>query len=91
MNLEVSFDGEEIYLYRIVYFLEIKNLSRRRSKLEKNVESIIKKKTRYAEDKVAKLENEIADYLKNKRNIILERCKKPLEDLAYTKEVVDGL
>lgn len=77
--------------YRIVYFLKIKNLSRRRSNLEKNLESIIKNKTSNAEDKVARLEVEIADCLENKRNIISERCKESFEDLTYTKEVVDGL
>jgi len=66
-------------------------LSRRRSNLEKNLESIIKKKTSNAEDKVAKLEIEIADCLENKRKIISERCKESFEDMAYTKEVVDGL
>jgi len=77
--------------YRIVYFLKIKNLSRRRSNLEKNLESIIKNKTSNAEDKVARLEVEIADCLENKRKIISERCKESFEDLTYTKEVVDGL
>lgn len=77
--------------YRIVYFLKITNLSRRRSNLEKNLESIIKNKTSNAEDKVARLEVEIADCLENKRTIISERCKESFEDLTYTKEVVDGL
>ena len=79
------------FFYRIVYFLKIKNLSRRSSNLEENLESIIKKKTSNAEDKVAKLEIEIADCLENKRKIISERCKASFEDLTYTKEVVDGL
>jgi hypothetical protein len=77
--------------YRIVYFLKIKNLSRRRSNLENNLESIIKKRTSNAEGEVAKLKIEIAHCLENKRQLISERCKESLEELAYTKEVVDGL
>jgi hypothetical protein len=77
--------------YRIVYFLKIKYLSRGRSNLENNFESILKKKTSDEEAKVAQLKIEIADCLENKRNIISERCKESLDDLAHTKEVVDGL
>lgn len=77
--------------YRIVCLLKIKYLSRRRSSLENDLESIVKKKTSNAEAKVAKLKIEIADCLENKRNIISERCKKSFEELTYTKEVVDGL
>ena len=77
--------------YRIIYFLSIKYLSRRRSDLENNFESILKNKTSNAEDKVAKLKIEITDCLENKKNIISERCKKSLDDLAHTKEVIDGL
>lgn len=77
--------------YKIVYFLKIKNLSRRKSNIEKNLESIIKERTCNAEAKIAKLEIKIANCLENKRAIISERCTKSFEDLAYTKEVVDGL
>ncbi|HML75156.1 MAG TPA: NERD domain-containing protein [Anaerohalosphaeraceae bacterium] len=77
--------------YGILYFLKIKNLSRRKSNIEKNLESIIKKKTSNAEDKVAKLKIEIADCLENKGKIISERCKKSFEDMAYMKEVIEGL
>ncbi len=31
------------------------------------------------------------DQIDNKRKIISERCKEPFENLAYTKEVIDGL
>ncbi len=77
--------------YKIIYFLRIRILFRKRCNLEKNLESIIKKKTRLAEDKAAKLKIEIADCLENKRNIISERCKKPFNNLAHTKEVLEGL
>lgn len=83
--------SERHLFYRFVCFLKIRNLSRRKSNLEKNLESIIKKKTRDAEDQVAKVETEIAGYLENKKNIISERCKESFESLVYTKEIVDGL
>lgn len=77
--------------YKVVYFLKLKKLSRKRSNLEDNLERIINKKTSDAEDKLFNLETEIADYLENRKEIISERCKKSFEELAYTKEVVDGL
>ena len=77
--------------YRIAYLFKLKNLSRKRSSLVNNLESIINKKSSDAEDRLFKLETEIADCLENKKEIISERCKKSIEDLAYQKEVVDGL
>ena len=77
--------------YQVFYFLKIKSLSRRKSGLEKSSESILKKKTRYAEKKVARLKNEIADCVENRERIISARCKKSLDELTHTKEVVDGL
>lgn len=61
------------------------------SSLVNNLESILKKKTSNAENTVARLENEIEGCLENKKKLISERCKKSLDDLTYTKEVVDGL
>jgi len=83
--------SEENWFYRIIYFLKIKNLCRRKSNLEKNLESTIEIKTSNAKDRVEKLEIEIADCLENKGKIISERCKESLKDLTYTKEVVDEL
>jgi len=77
--------------YKVFYFLKIKYLTLRKSNLENNLESIIKKKTRNAEEKVTKLRNDTKDYLENKNSIFSERHKKSLEDLTYTKNVVDGL
>lgn len=77
--------------YSILYCLKIRRLSRRRSKLERNSESIIKKKTRAMEDKVRRLQSEIADCLMHRTDIILERYRKCSQDLVHTKEVVDGL
>jgi len=77
--------------YRAFYSLKTTFLSRRMSSLVNNLESILKKKTSNAENTVARLENEIEGCLENKKKLISERCKKSLDDLTYTKEVVDGL
>ncbi len=78
-------------IVKVFYFIKLKSLSRRKTNLENNLEHILKKKTRKAEHTVARLKNAIDERLENKNNIISERCKNSLEDLTYTKEVVDGL
>jgi len=77
--------------YRGLYFLKISSLSRRASRLRSNLESVINKKTSNAEKSIARLENEIEDFLENREKLASERCKKSLDDLNYTKEVIDGL
>jgi len=77
--------------FKALYFLKIKLLSRRASSLRRNLESALKKKTSNAENTVARLEHEIADLLENKKDLVSERCKQSLDDLTYTKQVVDGL
>jgi len=77
--------------YKVVYFLRIKSLSRRKSILEANVDSILARKTSHAENAVARLKHEIEECLANRTHIVSERCKKSLHDLTYTREVVDGL
>jgi ElaB/YqjD/DUF883 family membrane-anchored ribosome-binding protein len=95
-NLEVetkhaSDKSNRNIFYKVIYFLKIKSLSRRKSSLENNLESILKKKTSNAEYAVAKLKYKIDDCLENRKSIISERCKRSLDDLTHTKEVVDGL
>jgi ElaB/YqjD/DUF883 family membrane-anchored ribosome-binding protein len=95
-NLEVetkqaSDKSNRNIFYKVFYFLKIKSLSRRKSNLENNIESILKKKTSNAEYAVAKLKYKIDDCMKNRKSIISERCKKSLDHLTYTKEVIDGL
>jgi hypothetical protein len=77
--------------YKVFYFLKIKSLSHRKADLENNLESILKKKTSIAENTVVGQKNKIDYCLENREKIISERCKKSLEDLTHTKEVVDGL
>jgi len=77
--------------YRALYFLRIPSLSRRASRLENNLESIVDKKASSAKKTVVRLERGIDDILENKKNLISERCNKSLDDLTHTKEVVDGL
>jgi hypothetical protein len=76
-------------IFKVFYFFKIKSLSRRKSNLENNLDSILKQKTRELENAVARIKSDIDHLLENKNNIVSERCKKSLDDLAYTKEVVD--
>ena len=61
------------------------------SRLENNLEGILKEKTSSAENTVARLEIEIEGRLKNRKELISERFSESLENLNYAKEIVDGL
>jgi hypothetical protein len=79
------------FFNKIFYYAKIKGLSRKRSNLENNLGSILKKKTSIAEAEVIRIKNELEDFLKNKKKIISERCKQSYEELATTKDFVEGL
>ncbi len=79
------------FFNKIFYFPKIINLSCKRSNLGKNLEGILKKKTSIAEAEVIRINNELEDCLKNKKNIISERCKQSYEELTATKDFVEGL
>lgn len=76
---------------KILYYLKIKILTNKKSTLEKNLEKIIRKKTRIAEHEVTKAKNKLDDYKENKKNIISTRCAESYKELDSTKEVVHGL
>jgi hypothetical protein len=76
---------------KILYYLKIKILTNKKSTLEKNLEKIIRKKTRITEHEVTKAKNKLDDYRENKKNIISVRCAEFYKELDSTKEVVDGL
>jgi hypothetical protein len=76
---------------KVLYFLRISSLARRASRLDRRREKIVKKKTRSGEKTIAKLERTIERSLESREKVIAERCKKSLDELTYTKEVVDGL
>ncbi|OOY67275.1 nuclease-related domain-containing protein [Solemya velum gill symbiont] len=88
---QVSDKSNRNLFFRAFYYFKIKSLSRQKTSLENNLDSILKKKTSGAKNTVVQLQNEIDDSLKNKEAIISGRCKKSLDDLIYTKEVIDGL
>jgi len=77
--------------YKILYYLKIKILTKKKSTIEKNLEKIIRKKTRTTEHEVIKAKNKLNDYTENKENIISARCAESYKELNSTKEVVDGL
>ncbi len=77
--------------YKVLYFSRLSSLSRKASRLKKNLEKTVEKKTSNAKKTIVRLENEIEDILKNKSTLVSERCRRSLNDLTNTKEVVDGL
>ncbi len=76
---------------KIYFFPKIRILANKKSKLEKNFERLIHKKTSIAEHGVIKSKNCLDKYIENKEIIISERCMQCYEEMDSTKEVVDGL
>jgi nuclease-like protein len=78
-------------LKKIFLYQKIRILINKKTNLEKNLENILNKKTHIAEHEVIKTKNKLEDYTKNKEKIISERCKQPYEEMASTKEIIEGL
>jgi len=76
---------------KIFYLPQATILKFKKSNLEKNFKKIINRQTHVAKHEVIKTQEKLDDYLKNKENIILERCLPSYEELAFTKEIVEGL
>jgi len=76
---------------KIFYFLKIRILINKKSNLEKNLENILHKNMRIAEQEVIKTNNKLTDHTKNKEKIISVRCKESYKEMVSTKEVVDDL
>jgi len=75
----------------IFFFPQLTLLKLKKSKLEKNFNKIIQRQTYFAENEVIKTKNKVDDYSENKEKIILERSLSSYDELAFTKEVVEGL
>jgi len=78
-------------IFRFLYFLKLLSLSHRTSKLKKNRAATIERRTVSQQKAIAKLESEIEGLRKKENDLVAERCKKSLDELIDTKEVVDGL
>ena len=76
---------------KILYYSRIKTLINKKSGLEKNLEEIIREKTRFTEHEVINVKNTLDNYRENRKNIISTRCDKSFKELDYTKEVVNQL
>ncbi|MEX2164002.1 MAG: NERD domain-containing protein [Sulfuricaulis sp.] len=76
---------------KIFFFPQLAILKLKKSSLEKNFEKIIHKKTYVAEHQVINIKQKLDDFSENKEKIILERSLPSHEELAFTKEVVEGL
>lgn len=76
---------------KILFYLHVKALARKKSKLENNIDKIIHKKVRFAEKDVIKAKDKLSYIIENKDKIISDRCAKSYKELDDTKEVIDGL
>ena len=76
---------------KMFFFPQFTTLKIKISNLENNFEKIIHSKTHTSEHEVIKTKNKVEHYLDNKDKIILERSSVCYEELAYTKEVLEGL
>lgn len=79
------------FLYRVIYSFNVSSLSRRSSRLVRNLDKIVKNKTGSAAKTIAKLEVDLENLIENKEKLASQRCRKSLQELNHTKEVVDGL
>lgn len=78
-------------IIRTFNWLQLKILKFRKTKLEKNFDSIIERKTYSAEKRLKKTNKKIYEYTLNREKIISERSSPKLRELAYTKEVIEGI
>lgn len=83
--------SERSIFFKILYFVKIKLLSRRRSTLQKDIENIIEQRTRPEENSVSKLKSRISYLQDHRKDIVAERSQKSLKELSHTKRVVDEL
>ena len=79
------------FIYKVIAFFKISSLSRRASRLERNLEEMVKSKTSSAGKTIARLEVDLENLLRNREKLASQRCEKSLQELNHTKEVVDGL
>lgn len=79
------------YLSKAIFFFRASSLSRKASRLERNLEKIVTKKTTGAGKTVGRLEADLKIFIENKEALASKRCEKSLQDLNHTKEVIDGL
>lgn len=76
---------------KIFFYLHVKALARKKSKLEKNIDKIIHKKVRVSEKEVIRAKGKLGNITGNKDKIISDRCAKSYKEIDDTKEVIDGL
>lgn len=77
--------------FKAIFFFKVSSLSRKTSRLQRNLEKIVKEKTNSAGKTVARLEADLENLCENKESLASKRCERSLQDLNHTKEVVDGL
>ena len=76
---------------RIIYFPKTIILENKKSKLERDFEKLVHRKTRISKQNVKKRKHNFDEYIKNKAKIISDRCEQRYKEIDHTKEIVDGL
>ena len=78
-------------LLKVFYFPRVSSLSRKASKLRKNLQKTIDKKTRKARETKIRFESQVNGLVSNKDSLISERTESASSALTRTKETVDSL
>ena len=78
-------------LLRIIKLLRLAILKFRKTRLEKNFNKIIKRKTSESYQKIEETKSKLNEYLNNKSNIVSNRSASLIEDLDFAKKVIDDL
>ena len=90
-SIQARKKSDKSFINKFFLYPKIRILNNKKSKLEKNFEKIIDKKTRVAKNEVINTKNKLDDHIKNREKIISERCSQAYKKMDSTKEVVDGL
>jgi len=78
-------------LFNIFNALRIKYLSKKISRLENSMDSIIRNGSAVAEFDAAMAKKKVDDFMLNRNSIIAKRCADSLKNLNYIKSVIEGI
>lgn len=91
MSKQVEEKSNKNLCNKILYSLKVRMLANKKSYIEKNLEKIIRKKTRTIEREIVGVQNKLDFCRKNRENIISTQCTESYREMDYAKGVVDGL
>lgn len=91
-SLKQATDRSDKWLFfKVLYVFRIPSITRKISRLEKNPDAMVDKRTRLAKKSITMLETSIEESLENRDIIVSRRCTLSLDELNRTKQVIDGL